>query len=202
MLHFLRGKASERKLRLFAVACCRRISHLLPDAACRAAVEVAERFADEEVTKADLAAVHATVHPGLYRDWPAAQAAAAARHASADSLPLNVAYYAFGHTFEAEWKAASLPDQFKPILKALVKLLQDIIGNPFRPAAVDPGWLTPTVTGLAHTIYGGRLFDRLPILADALEEAGCDNEDILNHCRSKGEHTRGCWVVDLVLAKS
>jgi hypothetical protein len=73
--------------------------------------------------------------------------------------------------------------------------------NPFRPVTVDPAWQTSNVTALAQPIYDERAFDRLSILADALEDAGCDNADILNHCRQPGEHVRGCWVVDLVLGK-
>jgi len=55
---------------------------------------------------------------------------------------------------------------------------------------------------IAQAIYDERDFDRLPILADALEDAGCDNTDLLNHCRQPGDHVRGCWAVDLVLGKS
>jgi len=80
-------------------------------------------------------------------------------------------------------------------------LLRDIFGNPFRPVTVDPAWQTATVVALAEAIYADRAFDRLPILADALEEAGCLNGDLLNHCRQPGEHVRGCWAVDLLLSK-
>src|SRR5262249_7945925 len=80
-------------------------------------------------------------------------------------------------------------------------LLRDIFGDLFRPVAVDPSWLTPTVTTLAQTVYDDRAFERLPILPDALEEAGCDNADIVNHCRRPGPHVRGCWVVDLLLGR-
>jgi hypothetical protein len=75
-------------------------------------------------------------------------------------------------------------------------------GNPFRPVCVNPTWLMAIVVRLAEHIYQGRAFDQMPILADALEDAECDNNDILNHCRLPGEHVRGCWVVDLVLGKS
>jgi len=80
--------------------------------------------------------------------------------------------------------------------------IRDIFGNPFRPVAFDPAWQSETVVALATGIYAERAFERMPILADALEEAGCDNTDILNHCRGDGPHVRGCWVVDLVLGKS
>jgi hypothetical protein len=80
-------------------------------------------------------------------------------------------------------------------------LLRDIFGNPFRPVAVDQTWLTPTVVQLAQAIYDEPAFDRMPQLADALHEAGCDNEEILSHCRGPGPHVRGCWALDLVLGK-
>ena len=80
-------------------------------------------------------------------------------------------------------------------------LIRDIFGNPFRPVTIDPAWLTSTVVSLARPIYAERAFDRLPMLADALEDAGCDNADILNHCRQPGEHVRGCWCVDSLLGK-
>jgi len=84
---------------------------------------------------------------------------------------------------------------------AQLRLLDDIFGNPFQPASIDPTWLTSDVLALATGIYKDHAFDRMPILADALQEAGCDNDDILNHCRQPSEHVRGCWVVDLVLGK-
>lgn len=82
-----------------------------------------------------------------------------------------------------------------------VRLLRDIFGDPFRPVAVDPSWLTSTVVALAGCVYHEEAFDRLPILADALQDAGCDSDDVLDHCRGCGPHVRGCWVVDLLLGK-
>jgi hypothetical protein len=84
------------------------------------------------------------------------------------------------------------------------ELIRCIFGNPFRPATVDPSWLTwnaGMVVQLAEIIYTEQRFGDLPVLADALEEAGCANDDILNHCHTPGEHVRGCWVVDLLLGK-
>jgi hypothetical protein len=100
-------------------------------------------------------------------------------------------------------------------------IIRDVIGNPFRRAihnpaycahtsatlvAYQPGlfasaWRTDTAVALATQMYESREFGAMPILADALQDAGCDNDDILNHCRGDGPHVRGCWVVDLVLAK-
>jgi hypothetical protein len=84
---------------------------------------------------------------------------------------------------------------------AQADLFRDIFGNPFRPPRPEPGWRTRTVVALAESIYEGRAFDHLPILTDALEEAGCEAADLLSHCRQPGEHVRGCWVLDLLLAK-
>ncbi len=81
-------------------------------------------------------------------------------------------------------------------------LLRCIVGNPFRPVAFAPSWRSETAVTLASGIYADRAFDRLPILADALEEVGCDHADVLTHCRGPGPHARGCWVVDGVLGRS
>jgi hypothetical protein len=80
-------------------------------------------------------------------------------------------------------------------------LARCVFGNPFRPVAFDLRWRTADVLGLARGIYDERAFDRLPLLADALMDAGCADEQVLGHCRSDGPHVRGCWVVDLVLGK-
>ena len=87
---------------------------------------------------------------------------------------------------------------------AQVALLSEVFGNSFRLAPIDPTWLAwnnATVRNLAQSIYDERAFDRMPILADALEDAGCADVDVLGHCRGGGEHVRGCWVVDLVLGR-
>ena len=80
-------------------------------------------------------------------------------------------------------------------------LLRDLFGNPFHAITIKSRWLTSTVTSIAQGIYEERAYDRLPILADALENAGCTDHDIIQHCRHKGEHVRGCWVVDLILGE-
>ncbi|MBN9523413.1 hypothetical protein J0H58_33690 [bacterium] len=79
--------------------------------------------------------------------------------------------------------------------------MKDIFGNPFRPVAVDPSWRTEAVVALAEGIYADKAFDRMPVLADALEDAGCSHEDILSHCRGDGPHVKGCWVVDLLTGR-
>jgi hypothetical protein len=81
-------------------------------------------------------------------------------------------------------------------------LLRDIFGNPFRPVAFDPAWHTDTAVSLAKGMYDSRDFSAMPILADALQDAGCDSDDILNHLRDpNAAHVRGCWALDLILGK-
>ncbi|MCE9561997.1 MAG: hypothetical protein K8U57_08075 [Planctomycetes bacterium] len=80
-------------------------------------------------------------------------------------------------------------------------MLRDVVGNPFRPVVLDTAWLTSTVGSLAKDIYADRAFDRLPILADALQDAGCESGDVLGHLRGDGPHCRGCWVIDLLLGR-
>jgi hypothetical protein len=86
------------------------------------------------------------------------------------------------------------------------ELLRDIFGPlPFREVVIHPlllTWNERVVVKLAQGIYDERAFDRLALLADALEEAGCDNQELLSHCRSGSDHARGCWVIDLLLGKS
>lgn len=81
--------------------------------------------------------------------------------------------------------------------------LRCVAGNPFRPITFSPSWRTDTALALARQMYESREFSPMPILADALQDAGCDNDDILSHCRDANQvHVRGCWVVDLVLGKT
>ena len=80
-------------------------------------------------------------------------------------------------------------------------MLREIFGNPFRPITFDPNWLTSDVVAMARGMYETRDFGAMPILADALQDAGCENPDVLTHCRGSGPHVRGCWVVDRVLGK-
>jgi hypothetical protein len=84
---------------------------------------------------------------------------------------------------------------------AQANILRDIFGNPFRPVDFSASRRTDTVVTLARQMYESREFGAMPVLADALQDAECGNEDVLSHCRSGGVHVRGCWVVDLVLGK-
>jgi hypothetical protein len=173
MLEFLRGKASDRKLRLFAVACCRGTWETLYPADSRWAVEVAERYADGQVSQAKLAV---------------------AQRATIAAMPFTFRVVCSEYPVEAAEVTAHCR-------AGKVIYLRDIFGNPFRPVALDPTWLTPTVKAIAQQIYNEQTFERMPVLADSLEEAGCDSQNMLNHCRQPGVHVRGCWALDLVLGK-
>lgn len=168
-------KASDRKLRLFAVACCRQVWHLLTDECSRKAVEVAERFADGEAT------VEALV---FARDaaWDAVRESAwdavgdAARDAAREAAKTTARDAAKTAAKDAAWDIQ-------------VAMLREIIGNPFRPSSIESAWLTPTVIALAQTAYDERSLpdgnldtDTLAVLADALEEAGCPDETC-SRCR-------------------
>jgi hypothetical protein len=220
MLDFLRsgGKLSDRKLRLLAVACCRRIWHLLVDERSRKAVEVAECFADgmvseEECDAAQDAALEAsddtqeddpTGEKYMELEQTAAPDAAAGTVGSDPAAVVPGArwaiLYEFGHTWGAPIPVA-LQQLDAAEKMAQVALLRELFGNPFRPIAAPRGSRISSVTTLAQAIYDERRFGDLAILADALEEAGCDNAEILAHCRGPGQHLRGCWAIDLILGK-
>jgi hypothetical protein len=203
----LRENGKDRKLRLFACACARRLWDLFPSGNARKAVEVAERFADGAATAHELAEVY---DAGM-KAWSEARLAWAVIVSGGMSVAIEdasgAALYTAMHVPDAKISpgiphrtAAKAQER-----RALLALLRDIFGDLFRAVRVEPSWLRwngGAVPKLAQAIYDDRAFAHLPILADALEEAGCDNPDILAHCRSGGEHVRGCWVVDLLLGKA
>ncbi len=185
-----------RKRAFFGAACCRLVWPLVKrDKRCRRTVEYNERQFDRPLPsrKSD----------ELY--WNAKQAAEdPALQATPFLLEAANLVYDSGspeavirrllHDFEGWGDSRELARQVAGILR-------DVVGNPFRSAAVRAGWLTPTVVSLARQVYDSGDFSALPVLADALEEAGCDSADVLAHCRGPGPHVRGCWVVDLLLGE-
>jgi hypothetical protein len=232
MLQHLRGKASDRKLRLFAVACCRRVWTSLEHEEFRDAVRKAESFADGHADRAELlqayeqaraifsklqgkhngpgAALTASAFPGppksfleriadaLDDPWwedefdkgdPLAPALVTARHAARAAADLRGEKTVLG----------------SPVTRAELREQTDLVrclfGNPFRPWPVGGGWSTSEVRALADAIYAERAFDRMPVLADALEATGCSSPELIEHCRSGKQHARGCWVVDLLVGK-
>ncbi len=240
MLEFIGNMVTERKVRLFAVACCRRIDRLLPHKGQRIALDVAEQFADGIVSLAPLAEAcgQAKAYAGLASCAVAAACTPIVPLCPKCAAPMSLRHGQRGLLFHECSSAPKCPEAC-PSLQGIVgyatgvaaeaavcehtmgyemacnaevseqsQLMRDIIGNPFRAVSINPTWLTPTVLGLARATYDNRTLPsgtldntRLAILADALEDAGCDNADILNHCRWPGPHVRGCWVVDLLLGK-
>jgi hypothetical protein len=206
MLEFLRGKASERKLRLFACACCRRIWHFLSDKRSQLAVEVGEKCADGKTTDEEQFNAYEAACAAKYDAWCVA-------YENGD-FPAVAASYVLGHDPSAALVASTTvlvgddPRGRKPKEMAFQgNLLRDIFGNPFRPVAIDPA-CRAAVTNLATAAYEERHLpaghldpDRQAVLADALEDAGCTDADILGHLRDPGPHVRGCWVLDLLLGK-
>jgi hypothetical protein len=209
MLGFVRGdkrnSLPERRSRLFGVACCRRLLHLIVDSRSLKALEVTEQYADHRATsdELDVAYSEALDVSAYYAEHldrrDSRRLEALGRAANAVAGGCHEHELAEGVALEALTAAQAADITGNAAEQA--ELVRDIFGNPFRPVTLDPRWLTADVTGLARGIYDDRAFDRLPILADALLDAGCDNEDILADCRSTGPHVRGCWVVDRILGK-
>jgi len=246
MLEFLRGKVSERKLRLFAVACCYRVWHLMTDTRSRLVVETAERFADGGVLMDAWIDISEAGHQAYRQSRRMADAVMSQKMQEGTESCLNearchaagAAYYVGHYPFQTTdlpgnpktvSSAAANAVQYErgvelgvtlnryspddenagPMLAAWntektkqVPLIHCIFSNPFRPLTLDSSWLTSTVKHLAEAIYNDRALDRMPILANALEDAGCANQNIMHHCRQPGEHVRGCWVVDLLTGRT
>jgi hypothetical protein len=196
LLTFRPGRATDRKMRLFGCACCRLIWEHLPEEWVRRAVETAERFADHllDDTARDAARRDANQAVAGLRGFRARLAEAAA-----DLLKPRVSVSA----------AVRVADQLQTGRTAYLlparqcALLRDIMTNPFHPPGrLHPDWLTwrdGLVRQLAQAIYEERAFERMPILADALEDAGCSDAVVLGHLRGPGPHVPGCWLLDRLL---
>jgi hypothetical protein len=228
MLEFLRGKASDRKLRLFAVACCRRAVHLCLDDQGRAALDQAEQYADrlaDEVESSNRIFWNVI----LKREWlgglRTSHGDAGTPRRLSDDERFRMLKWLVGWIVSAlqakvndtqaalrsapgdevlaartAWAEAQRVQASERVFQC--SLLRDII-SPFRrrPVAVAPSvlaWGDGSIPKLAQAIYDNLAFDRLPILADTAHVAGCTNTDILNHCRQAGMHVRGCWALDLL----
>jgi hypothetical protein len=202
MLAHPAGKGSDRKLRLFAAACCRRIWHVLEARRYQEAVLVVERLAEGLASPAECEKVREKMLAAAkdqnwdWAGWAAVRAFSFHPWVAADGTTQAVIGLRDQQGQEAEKREQA-------------GLLRDILGNPFRPLPeIAPIWLTPDTIALAQAAYEERTLPagtldptRLGILADALEEAGCNDTAILAHLRDPGPHVRGCWALDLVLVK-
>lgn len=215
MLDFLRAIISERKVRLFAAGCCRHIWHLLQGQS-QKDVEISELLADEVI---DLSAVmgnnvrRLTFQPRFGETMdPVLIGELAAWWMVGDYGILRDSPTFFRARNSSSWAVEAIAPLLREGTTELrnrecacqSNLLRDIVGNPFRTVSINRAWLAwnnSTVVHLAQAIYDERAFDRMRILADALEDAGCHDGNILEHCRGPGPHVRGCWVVDMLLGK-
>jgi hypothetical protein len=225
----------DRRFRLFACKCCRRIWDEIPFECNRAAVMAVEELLEgcispDQAHKAFIASsaveweedgsarrtepgywVVKVLGRGFYKMTAGASALLiAARvicmtdhdYGREAEREFDACYYVGGGVFLRPFRwPVPIPPAPRAELEFQVALLHDLFRNPFRPVAFSPQWRTETVNEIARQMYESRDFSAMPILADALQDAGCDNADILNHCRSAGPHARGCWVVDLALGK-
>jgi hypothetical protein len=229
LLAHVRGIVSQRKDRLLSVALCTAIDDLFQDERSRRAIRVAEAFADGMASADELRMAYGEAvdaRDGVRRehlakggDWDDAEimAADAVTYCTApDSSCVSMrtvhaaGVVTFGATSDCSYlsmltvqratSAAAYRTSLDTDTPLFLRLIHDVVGNPFRPV-IDDGWLIATVTQLALAIYAERAFDRLPMLADRLEDAGCTAQLVLDHLRGSGPHARGCWGLDLALGK-
>ncbi|HJZ55783.1 MAG TPA: hypothetical protein VKE74_12520 [Gemmataceae bacterium] len=210
---FLGTVASPRKSGLFMRHLCRCFPQVFTDPRSLAGLDAADRYEAGEIDNGALnaALVDASIAANEAQDaWSVrrddVQAAATARATDLVRQILRNGHY---RSALADLRFAVLcraggrnPPRKNPIAPVMRPLFFEFFGDIERTVALDPAWLTSTVVQLAEGIYADRAFDRLPILADALQDAGCENPEILAHCRGPSPHARGCWVVDLLLGKS
>jgi hypothetical protein len=210
MVLWLKRAMRPRKFRLFVCACCRSLWDEVTPPQFRDAVQVLEDYADRRAGEQEREQARAAANQEAARLWTLVEGASGgwvqSLHTQARAL-WAAAWSAFPAAVDPQpWTGVS---DLSPELQ--VRLLRDIFGNPYRTAALDPAWLSwgaGAVRGQAQaasddrSLPGGTLdAGRLAVLADALEDAGCADRDLLDHCRSPGEHVRGCWALDLLLGR-
>jgi hypothetical protein len=181
------------------------VAHL-PGGASQRATEVAERYADGRASLRELdEAGEAADAEGGALSFDQLNPAVAVTGWAPDRVAVNASAYTAGWQVAPALALGQWDTTFAAVRAQHCDLLRDIAGNPFHPVIIPLSvlaWSGGTVVKLAQTIYEERLWEDLPILADALEDAGCTDADVLAHCRAGGQHARGCWLVDLLLGKS
>jgi hypothetical protein len=195
-----------RKMRLFGCACCRRFWDHLPDPRSKAAIEASEKFADDEIDRKALGRARLAAASAAHKA-PIPPNASGTRWTAEDAAqilcnlgPSDVVVACSARCLFATANLGLRTQAEEEVEQA--KLIRDIFGNPFHVVAFRSTWRSDTVVSLAKHMYVSRDFSPMPILADALQDAGCETESILRHCRDEAQpHVRGCWVVDLVLGK-
>jgi hypothetical protein len=208
MLELLGPHASDRKLRLFACACCRRVWHIVTSPKLEQALPLLEDSIEGKAK--DRGRAHKLAGEML-TDGSSTQACIGAELWKASQKAFKrdeYGFYRIGYSVQAAlgWAAGGFHPVFTNAVKAerkeQAKVVREMFGSPFRPVHFSPQWRTSDVLTLARQMYDSRDFGAMPILADALQEAGCDSEDLLGHLRDPHVvHVRGCWALDLVLGK-
>ena len=219
-------KCSNRKIALFVLSVCQRVQHSPINEPTLQGIALLQRFSEGEIPLSELvrslevicqdevrtsgpyfpfsskrvgepqAAHWIAIKTAIVTAWTVAESAIKRDDANGYER-MGLKWRSHERT-ESEWREAYRLEEL-----CQTALLRDIVGNPFRPVAFDAAWRTDTAVSLAKGMYESRDFGAVPILADALQDAGCTSDDVLNHCRdAKQVHVRGCWVVDLVLGKS
>jgi hypothetical protein len=193
---------ADRKVRLLLLACCQRLCTAIADTSCVELLEMAKQFVENPPpllprngtisSYFGVAGTAGVIESSLRQPIGLALA----------QLRLHVGRMARLATGKGLAAMEAERGAIKAEAQAQCRILRDIMGNPFRPVKCNRAWRTSRTVTLAQNIYDDLAFDRLPVLADAIEETGCHDADILAHCRGTGPHSRGCWVVDLILAKS
>ncbi|WP_246523261.1 hypothetical protein [Gemmata palustris] len=203
LFQLLRGRTSDRKSYLFAAECFWRLSRMIPSPRQREALAVLEKWAEGTATPAERAAAAKGVRFGCYEFLSriAIEGPASGDDPHFVGLMLYRELVRSSPAVHALSASAGVVDRLEEQVRQS-ELVREIFGNPFRPVAFSSEWRTSTAVALAAQMYEAREFGAMPILADALQDAGCDSADILDHCRdASAPHVRGCWVVDLVLGK-
>jgi hypothetical protein len=202
-----RYRGRDRKFRLAGAAAARHVAHQLTGPRYRNLIDLVEQVADGLADPEQLHRQHGDAEAELFErslelqrtgvDLLKASKRLAAEYAATRAAMPGGAWEAACSALADAARAGKRADMWA----WQAEMLRDIFGNPFRPVKLEPAWRTVNVIDLARGIYGDRAFERMPILADALEDAGCTNAAILEHCRSGPSHVRGCWAVDLLLEK-
>jgi len=197
MCDFLLKQPVARKRILAFAACSRCVWDRVQLECNRRALLTSELFADGEVTRDELVRAWQAVRfePVVYSEWCLGAAGPAEDVFSAQMVPRSQADDDAVQAFQPSY------DPHSELSRERVAIGFDVFGHRFRRVAFDQCWRTEAVVGLARGMYESRDFGPMPVLADALEDAGCADADVLAHCRGDGPHVRGCWVVDLVLGQ-
>jgi hypothetical protein len=191
MEEFLGERGTQRRWQLFACLCCWRVLPMLDERG-RNAVSVAERQAEGLATLEEIREARAEAHAAVIAAWRPGNDRSLAHAANAALFALSSPRRAYSHIPRSPGPGESL---------AQCQLMRELFGNPFRPFFLEPAWRTPTVLTIASQVYERESFEELPVLGDALEDAGCDDQQVLGHLRAATTHYRGCWALDAVLDK-